>query len=77
MLLSQVQVVSWYPCKRASQCCCHHRLQLLPCATFLWSPHTAGGFHFCIGCCMASHCCCLHRHTVATTLWFCPVLPQN
>ncbi|CAI9616393.1 unnamed protein product [Staurois parvus] len=26
------------------------------------SPHTAGGFHFFIGCCMASHCCCLHRH---------------
>ncbi|CAI9534908.1 unnamed protein product [Staurois parvus] len=22
------------------------------------SPHTAGGFHFVIGCCMASHCCC-------------------
>ncbi|CAI9553146.1 unnamed protein product [Staurois parvus] len=46
------------PCT-ASHCCCLHR-HTLPCATFR-SPHTAGGFHFVIGCCMASHCCCLHR----------------
>ncbi|CAI9570354.1 unnamed protein product, partial [Staurois parvus] len=26
------------------------------------SPHTAGGFHFVIGCCMASHCCCQARN---------------
>ncbi|CAI9621326.1 unnamed protein product [Staurois parvus] len=40
------------PCT-ASHCCCLHR-HTLPCATFR-SPHTAGGFHFFIGCCMASH----------------------
>ncbi|CAI9609058.1 unnamed protein product, partial [Staurois parvus] len=34
-----------------SHCCCLHR-HTLPCATFR-SPHTAGGFHFVIGCCMA------------------------
>ncbi|CAI9531726.1 unnamed protein product [Staurois parvus] len=37
------------PCT-ASHCCCLHR-HTLPCATFR-SPHTAGGFHFVIGCCM-------------------------
>ncbi|CAI9567764.1 unnamed protein product [Staurois parvus] len=37
------------PCT-ASHCCCLHR-HSLPCATFR-SPHTAGGFHFVIGCCM-------------------------
>ncbi|CAI9572475.1 unnamed protein product [Staurois parvus] len=47
----------------------------LPCATFR-SPHTAGGFHFVIGCCMASHCCCLHRHTVAPHSGFGPVTAQ-
>ncbi|CAI9613863.1 unnamed protein product, partial [Staurois parvus] len=35
------------PCT-ASHCCCLHR-HTLPCATFR-SPHTAGGFHFVIGC---------------------------
>ncbi|CAI9623557.1 unnamed protein product [Staurois parvus] len=40
------------------------------------SPHTAGGFHFVIGCCMASHCCCLHRHTVAPHSGFGPVTAQ-
>ncbi|CAI9555667.1 unnamed protein product [Staurois parvus] len=44
------------PCT-ASHCCCLHR-HTLPCATFR-SPHTAGVFHFVIGCCsIASHCCC-------------------
>ncbi|CAI9607473.1 unnamed protein product [Staurois parvus] len=38
------------PCT-ASHCCCLHR-HTLPCATFR-SPHTAGGFHFVIGCCPA------------------------
>ncbi|CAI9565269.1 unnamed protein product [Staurois parvus] len=33
------------PCT-ASHCCCLHR-HTLPCATFR-SPHTAGGFHFCL-----------------------------
>ncbi|CAI9610987.1 unnamed protein product, partial [Staurois parvus] len=62
------------PCT-ASHCCCLHR-HTLPCATFR-SPHTAGGFHFVIGCClltllvgsifvigccMASHCCCQARN---------------
>ncbi|CAI9541200.1 unnamed protein product, partial [Staurois parvus] len=65
----QVQSVSWGPCT-ASHCCCLHR-HTLPCATFR-SPHTAGGFHFVIGCCMASHCCCLHRHTVAPHSGFWP-----
>ncbi|CAI9549418.1 unnamed protein product, partial [Staurois parvus] len=36
------------PCT-ASHCSCLHR-HTLPCATFR-SPHTAGGFHFVIGCC--------------------------
>ncbi|CAI9564606.1 unnamed protein product, partial [Staurois parvus] len=40
------------------------------------SPHTAGGFHFVIGCCMASHCCCLHRHTVAPHSGFGPMTAQ-
>ncbi|CAI9537729.1 unnamed protein product, partial [Staurois parvus] len=35
------------PCT-ASHCCCLHR-HTLPCATFR-SPHTAGVFHFVIGC---------------------------
>ncbi|CAI9598462.1 unnamed protein product, partial [Staurois parvus] len=39
---------------RPSHCCCLHR-HTLPCATFRSPPHTAGGFHFVIGCCMASH----------------------
>ncbi|CAI9596654.1 unnamed protein product [Staurois parvus] len=39
------------PCT-GSHCCCLHR-HTLPCATFR-SPHTAGGFHLVIGCCMAS-----------------------
>ncbi|CAI9617970.1 unnamed protein product [Staurois parvus] len=39
--------VSWVPV-RHSHCCCLHR-HTLPCATFR-SPHTAGGFHFVIGC---------------------------
>ncbi|CAI9570406.1 unnamed protein product, partial [Staurois parvus] len=49
------------PCT-ASHCCCLHR-HTLPCATFR-SPHTAGGFHFVIGCCRlrASHCCCQARN---------------
>ncbi|CAI9532667.1 unnamed protein product [Staurois parvus] len=69
----------------ASSCCCRSRVShgslyglplllspspTLPCATFR-SPHTAGGFHFVIGCCMAlplllpappPHC--------DSTLWF-------
>ncbi|CAI9600567.1 unnamed protein product, partial [Staurois parvus] len=49
------------PCT-ASHCCCLHR-HTLPCATFR-SPHTAGGFHFVIGCCMASHCA-----ASTATLW--------
>ncbi|CAI9620248.1 unnamed protein product, partial [Staurois parvus] len=61
------------PCT-ASHCCCLHR-HTLPRATFR-SPHTAGGFHFVIGCCMASHCCCLHRHTVAPNTGFGPVTGQ-
>ncbi|CAI9560246.1 unnamed protein product, partial [Staurois parvus] len=49
------------PCM-ASHCCCLHR-HTLPCATFR-SPHTAGGFHFVIGCWQitASHCCCQARN---------------
>ncbi|CAI9535245.1 unnamed protein product, partial [Staurois parvus] len=45
------------PCT-ASHCCCLHR-HTLPCATFR-SPHTAGGFHFVIGCWQITglHCCC-------------------
>ncbi|CAI9541157.1 unnamed protein product [Staurois parvus] len=43
---------------------------------FQVSSHTAGGFHFVIGCCMASHCCCLHRHTVAPHSGFGPVTAQ-
>ncbi|CAI9618209.1 unnamed protein product [Staurois parvus] len=35
-----------------------------PCATFR-SPHTDGGFHFVIGCCMAPIAAASHRHTVA------------
>ncbi|CAI9574556.1 unnamed protein product [Staurois parvus] len=69
----QVQSVSWVPV-RPSHCCCLHR-HTLPYATFR-SPHTAGGFHFFIGCCMASHCCCLHRHTVAPHSGFGPVTAQ-
>ncbi|CAI9546854.1 unnamed protein product, partial [Staurois parvus] len=42
----QVQSVSWVPVRL--HCCCLHR-HTLPCATFR-SPHTAGGFHFVIGC---------------------------
>ncbi|CAI9534532.1 unnamed protein product [Staurois parvus] len=62
------------PCT-ASHCCCLHR-HTLPCATFR-SPHTAGGFHFVIGCCMglpaAAGPNALHtRHTVHSTLWFWP-----
>ncbi|CAI9549876.1 unnamed protein product [Staurois parvus] len=37
----------------ASHCCCLHR-HTLPCATFR-SPHTAGGFHFVIGCLLADY----------------------
>ncbi|CAI9581207.1 unnamed protein product, partial [Staurois parvus] len=64
----QARNLSWAPCTAsscclpgpecvmgpytASHCCCLHR-HTLPCATFR-SPHTAGGFHFVIGCCMAS-----------------------
>ncbi|CAI9584235.1 unnamed protein product, partial [Staurois parvus] len=50
------------PCT-ASHCCCLHR-HTLPCATFR-SPHTAGGFHFVIGCWQItgpSHCCCQARN---------------
>ncbi|CAI9614039.1 unnamed protein product, partial [Staurois parvus] len=59
------------PCT-ASHCCCLHR-HTLPCATFR-SPHTAGGFHFVIGCwcCMASHCCCQARN-----LSWAPVPPPH
>ncbi|CAI9595909.1 unnamed protein product, partial [Staurois parvus] len=46
MLLPGPECVSWVP--TASHCCCLHR-HTLPCATFR-SPHTAGGFHFVIGC---------------------------
>ncbi|CAI9544893.1 unnamed protein product [Staurois parvus] len=63
------------PCT-ASHCCCLHR-HTLPCATFR-SPHTAGGFHFVIGCCMASHAAAakFHRHTVAPHSGFGPVTAQ-
>ncbi|CAI9538525.1 unnamed protein product, partial [Staurois parvus] len=49
------------PCT-ASHCCCLHR-HTLPCATSR-SPHTAGGFHFVIGCWQitGSHCCCQARN---------------
>ncbi|CAI9535584.1 unnamed protein product, partial [Staurois parvus] len=49
------------PCT-ASHCCCLHR-HTLPCATFR-SPHTAGGFHFVIGCWQITglHCCCQARN---------------
>ncbi|CAI9547907.1 unnamed protein product, partial [Staurois parvus] len=57
------------PCT-ASHCCCLHR-HTLPCATFR-SPHTAGGFHFFIGCCMASHCCYPPPPHCGSTLWFLP-----
>ncbi|CAI9539053.1 unnamed protein product [Staurois parvus] len=69
----QVQSVSWVPVRPpiAAVSIATH----LPCATFR-SPHTAGGFHFVIGCCMASHCCCLHRHTVAPHSGFGPVTAQ-
>ncbi|CAI9597774.1 unnamed protein product [Staurois parvus] len=40
------------------------------------SPHTAGGFHFVIGCWLASHCCCLHHHTVAPHSGFGPMTAQ-
>ncbi|CAI9620367.1 unnamed protein product [Staurois parvus] len=43
----QAHNLSWVPV-RPSHCCCLHR-HTLPCATFR-SPHTAGGFHFVIGC---------------------------
>ncbi|CAI9616069.1 unnamed protein product, partial [Staurois parvus] len=59
----------------ASHCCCLHRHTLchVPLSGLLTllvgsichrvlSPHTAGGFHFVIGCCMASHCCCQARN---------------
>ncbi|CAI9558178.1 unnamed protein product, partial [Staurois parvus] len=49
------------PCT-ASHCCCLHR-HTLPCATFR-SPHTAGGFHFVIGCWQITGlpCCCQARN---------------
>ncbi|CAI9568463.1 unnamed protein product [Staurois parvus] len=40
------------PLKTASHFAAIHR-QTLPCPLFR-SPHTAGGFHFCQGCCRAS-----------------------
>ncbi|CAI9564061.1 unnamed protein product [Staurois parvus] len=52
-----------------SHCCCLHR-HTLPCATFR-SPHTAGGFHFVIGCCMASIAAASTPHC-GSTLWFWP-----
>ncbi|CAI9613482.1 unnamed protein product, partial [Staurois parvus] len=77
----QARNLSWAPCTAsscccqgpecvmgpctASHCCCLHR-HTLPCATFR-SPHTAGGFHFVIGCWQiigpsTSHCCCQARN---------------
>ncbi|CAI9573934.1 unnamed protein product, partial [Staurois parvus] len=50
-----------------SHCCCLHR-HTLPCATFR-SPHTAGGFHFVIGCCMASHLLLPPPPHCGSTLW--------
>ncbi|CAI9597677.1 unnamed protein product [Staurois parvus] len=69
----QVQSVSWVPVRPPIAAV--SIATPLPCATFR-SPHTAGGFHFVIGCCMASHCCCLHRHTVAPHSGFGPVTAQ-
>ncbi|CAI9609150.1 unnamed protein product, partial [Staurois parvus] len=69
----QVQSVSWVPVRPPIAAV--SIATLCPCATFR-SPHTAGGFHFFIGCCMASHCCCLHRHTVAPHSGFWPVTAQ-
>ncbi|CAI9574472.1 unnamed protein product [Staurois parvus] len=69
----QVQSVSWVPVRPPIAADLHRHT--LPCATFR-SPHTAGGFHFVIGCCMASHFCCLHRHTVAPHSGFGPVTAQ-
>ncbi|CAI9550336.1 unnamed protein product [Staurois parvus] len=67
----QVQSVSWVPVRPPIAAV--SIATTLPCATFR-SPHTAGGFPFCvIGCCMASHCCCLHHHTVAPHSDFGPV----
>ncbi|CAI9595610.1 unnamed protein product [Staurois parvus] len=64
------RVVSWVPVRPPIAAVLHRHT--LPCATFR-SPHTAGGFHFVIGCCMASHCCCLPTHTLwLHTLWFWP-----
>ncbi|CAI9615410.1 unnamed protein product [Staurois parvus] len=57
------------PCT-ASHCCCLHR-HTLPCATFR-SPHTAGGFHFVIGCCMGLPLLLPPRHTVAPHSGFGP-----
>ncbi|CAI9582573.1 unnamed protein product, partial [Staurois parvus] len=58
----QVRVCPWVPPVQppiaavSIATLCHVHFQV--------SSHTAGGFHFVIGCCMASHCCCLHRHTL-------------
>ncbi|CAI9576509.1 unnamed protein product [Staurois parvus] len=43
----------------------------LPCATFR-SPHTAGGFHFVIGCCMAFPLLLPPPPHCGSTLWFWP-----
>ncbi|CAI9550196.1 unnamed protein product, partial [Staurois parvus] len=86
----QARNLSWAPVPpphaAARSRVCHGSLYGLPlllspsphsamCHTFR-SPHTAGGFHFVIGCCMASHCCCLLRHTVAPHSGFGPVTAQ-
>ncbi|CAI9591786.1 unnamed protein product [Staurois parvus] len=65
----QVQSVSWVPVRPPIAAVIHRHT--LPCATFR-SPHTAGGFHFVIGCCMASHCCCPPPPHCGSTLWFWP-----
>ncbi|CAI9568044.1 unnamed protein product [Staurois parvus] len=85
----QARNLSWAPVPpphvAARSRVCHGSLYGLP---LLLSPsphsamchfqvsHTAGGFHFVIGCCVASHCCCLHRHTVAPHSGFGPVTAQ-
>ncbi|CAI9563849.1 unnamed protein product [Staurois parvus] len=74
-MLLQVLSLSWVPVT-ASHCCCPSIATPLPMCHFQVSSHTAGGFHFVIGCCMASHCCCLHCRTVAPHSGFGPVTAQ-
>ncbi|CAI9567337.1 unnamed protein product [Staurois parvus] len=70
---AQVQSVSWVPVRPPIAAVSIATLCHVPLSGLL---HTAGGFHFVIGCCMASHCCCLHRHTVAPHSGFGPVTAQ-